>query len=63
MWLERVGVRVLAFAIFIGAMLLLKEAATAAMAATGWWISIPIAAGFIFIAWLWERKDQRDRAG
>lgn len=63
MRIEQIGLRVVALAIFIAGMLLLKEFATAAMSAAGWWISIPIAATFIFIAWVWERKDQRDRAG
>jgi 1,4-dihydroxy-2-naphthoate octaprenyltransferase len=63
MWIERVGLRVVLVAVFIGAMLLLKEGIIAAMAATGWWIVVPFGAICLWIGWLWDRKDQRDRAG
>ena len=65
MWIERVGTRVVAAALFIGIIAAVKWAATGAVDNAGAWIAIPIIAAIVFICWLWERRSQsrRDRAG
>lgn len=63
MWLERVVLRVVLVAIFIGVMFAYKEFLKAAIDAAGLWVGILAIGACLWIAWLWDRKDQRDRAG